>query len=84
MAPVFGKMFGTDCKMPLSIAAYIHQVVQMQPTGGGMAVLYPQSKQENFLVLSVFSMLCCCFIFGLIALISSLRVSYFCLWHMEA
>jgi len=41
-----------------------------------MAVLYPQSKPKDYLVLSVFSMLCCCFIFGLIGLIYSLRVSY--------
>ena len=48
------------------------KVVQAPPTVQTLA--YTESKPDNYLVFSVLTMLFCCFICGLIALIYSLKV----------
>ncbi len=49
------------------------QVVSTQP---GPWVTMANTKPENYLALSLFTCLCCCWMFGIIALIMSLQVRW--------
>ncbi len=49
------------------------QVVSTQP---GPWVTMANTKPENYLALSLFTLLCCCWMLGIIALIMSLQVTW--------
>ena len=64
---------------PFSLHAMVYpfppQVVA-QPTATQVRII--EKKPDNYIFLSVFTLLCCCWLFGLIALIYALQVSSSC------
>ncbi len=51
------------------------QVVSTQP-GPSVTVHVADIKPKNYLALSLFTCLCCCWVFGIIALVMSLQVRW--------
>ncbi len=54
----------------------MHAQLQVVSTQPGPSVTMVDTKPENYLALSLFTCLCCCWVFGIIALVMSLQVRW--------
>ncbi len=59
----------------------MHAQLQVVSTQPGPSVTMADTKPENYLALSLFTCLCCCWVFGIIALVMSLQVRWCMIMH---